>query len=99
MRLGAKLMAVGIVLTIIGLPMAPVHEEQYTSCSGSYYGGCETVTEVTPNYIRAGLLLLGGVLFGAGAGGYVGSVDSDVRREREMEKIVEELELLHERTR
>lgn len=85
MRLGTKLMLVGIVVFLFGLVQTAVHESTRQVCEPGYYGTCETVTTAEPNEGRTLLLFLGGFLISGGFGGWIGTVDAESRRRRRKE--------------
>lgn len=82
MRLGTKLMLVGIVVFLFGLAQPTVNESTRQVCEPGYYGTCETVTTAEPNEGRTLILFLGGFLISGGFGGWIGTVDAESRHRR-----------------
>jgi hypothetical protein len=78
MRLGPKLMIVGLLLTIPGVLMSAGHYEEETTYTGLYQ--IETQTEWVENPLKPAFLWAGNMLFVGGFGGWIGTYDSEQRK-------------------
>jgi len=81
MRLGTKLVIIGVVLLVLGLAQSPVKTTTTTECDA--LSGCNTYTESQPNTLRFVMLAIGGFMFSSGAGGWVGSYDAEQRQKQQ----------------
>jgi uncharacterized membrane protein len=89
MRLGSKLMVIGIVLLFVGasLPATTTSTRyQPPGTCGAFETSCTTTVE-EPNESRTLLLAIGGFIFSGGWGGWIGTYNAERRMKGRIRKL------------
>lgn len=82
MKLGTKILIVGLIVTAAGLSMDAGRVETSLDCSGPYWQACQERTEFIPNPLKPLFTFVGGVMVTGGFGGWIGTVDVEARQRR-----------------
>lgn len=84
MRLGSELAITGLVLLLFAATQDPVITETTLTCTGSGWSStCGEYTETRINVRYAIANAVGGFLFVAGSGAWIGTYDTERRAEME----------------
>lgn len=89
MRLGSKILCIGIVFLILGAAQPAVHTSSEYRCNAY---DCETHTTYETNDLRNLMLVLGGIMVSSGLAGWIGTYDADRRAKRRHQEWTREQE-------